>query len=204
MYNGVDNSDSSWADPFIIYINGDIRTRVIPFDNAIGAYTNIWEKYANLGNELEARYNGVSHSGHLSMKMTWSGDFSEVFNDGSTANNVNFWLTTTNGITEKTKDLTAGGYNKISFWYKTELADHTEVMINVFGHSYPSNNDIIISASTDWKYEERDISGYDASKVATYISVTMRPDPTAPVDTKTGLTYCSGGTIYLDDIRLSK
>ncbi|MDR1195832.1 MAG: hypothetical protein LBL00_05075 [Endomicrobium sp.] len=203
MYNGVDDSDSSWADPFVLYINGDIRTRVVPFDDAIGAYTNIWEKYGNLGNQLEARYNGVSYSGHMSMKMTWSGAFSETYDSGSTANNVNFWLTTTNGKTGDTKDLTAGGYNKISFWYKTELRSHTEVIINVFGHGYPSE-DVKISVSADWTYAEVDISGYSTSAVNSYISVTMRPDSTAPVDAKSGLTYCDGGTIYLDDIRLSK
>jgi hypothetical protein len=201
MYNGVYDSDPSiWSDPFILYINGDIRTRVVPFDSAIGAYTNIWEKYRHLGNELEASYNGVSHSGHKCIKMKWSGDFSETFEKGDRVNNAAFWFTTTNNGSGK--NLTFGKYTKISFWCKTELASDTEVVINVFGHEYPSK-DIVIPSSENWKHYEVDISSYNASSVKSYISVTMQPNSTAPIDSENN-KYCGGGTIYLDDIRLSR
>lgn len=192
MYNGVNDSDpSTWGDPFILYRNGDIMTRVQPFEKAIGAYTNIWEKYGHLGNELEAQYNGVSHSGYKSFKMSWSGDHSETYS-GVLANNVNFWLNAT--ASGDPRDLSAAGYKKISFWIKTSLKYNTELVINVFGHSYPEK-DIVIKDSSGWTYREVDISAYDHTSVKTYISVAMQPE--------TG-SSCGGGTIYLDDIRLTK
>jgi hypothetical protein len=195
MYNGLYDSDTStWANPFIIYRNGDIMSRVQPFDKAIGAYTNIWEKYAHLGNELEAEYSGVSHSGHKSFKIKWSGDPSQEFNNlSNTVNNVNCWLTTTNN--GSARDLSMAGYTKISFWCKQELRSGTELVINVFGHGYPLR-DLVITSSSDWAYHEIDISSYNSTAVETYISITMQPAGAA--------SSCDGGTVYLDDIRLSK
>ncbi|MCL1972510.1 MAG: hypothetical protein FWG57_05930 [Endomicrobia bacterium] len=193
MYNGVNNSDpSSWANPFIIYRNGDIMTRVLPMDDAIGAFTNIWEKYRQDGNVLEARYTGVSHSGFMSFKMKWTGQPSERYDTGATANNVAFWLTTSTGTS---KDLSAAGYTKMSFWYKSELASGTEVVINVFGHDYPAR-DFVITGSSGWTLCQLNISSYSSNAVENYIIVTMQPVSPA--------TSCNGGTIYLDDIRLSK
>jgi hypothetical protein len=198
MYNGVNDSDPGrWSDTFVLYRNGDISTRVIPFDDAIGAYTNIWEKYANSKNVLEAQYKGESHSGYMSIKMGWDGQKSETFaNPPVIADNASFWLKTKRDGTPL--DLSMAGYAKISFWCKAELGSGTEAVINVFGHSYPAR-DIVISVSTGWAYYEKNITGadgYTPSSVDTYISVTMQPAASGGI--------CAGGTIYLDDIRLSK
>ena len=196
MYNGVNDSDPSiWANPFVIYRNGDIRTRVLPIDDAIGAYTNIWEKYYQDGNVLEASYVGVSHSGYMSFKMKWSGRESERFDTNAVVYNVAFWLKT-NGDSSA-KDLSAAGYTKISFWCKTELASDAAVVIKVFVKNAETSPQFVISNNTNWTYYEIDISSYDSSSVKDYINVTMqRADGTA--------APCGGGTIYLDDVRLSK
>ncbi|MCL2145070.1 MAG: hypothetical protein FWH43_06240 [Endomicrobia bacterium] len=194
MYNGVYDSDSSWANPFILYYNGDIRTMVLPFDDAIGAYTNIWEKYSSNQNILEAQYKGVSHSGYMSIKMGWDGRPSETFDSNSTVNNVAFWLKTT--ADGSSKKLSGAGYTKFSFWYKAELGSDTEVTINIFDHGDHLFPDFTISSGSGWTYKEIDISLYNSDAVETYISVTMRPISPA--------ASCGGGTIYLDDIRLSK
>lgn len=193
MYNRVNESDpATWSNPFTLYRNGDIATLVMPFEKAIGAYTNIWENYAHLGNELEAQSKGESYSGSMSIKMKWSGDKSETYERNETVNNVSFWLTTTN--TGGPRDLSAAGYTKISFWCKTDLRANTKAIINVFGHTYPSE-DFVITTSHGWTYYERNISSYNHGSVNTYIIVTMEPASGSD---------CKGGTLYLDDIRLSK
>lgn len=192
MYNGVNDSNSStWADPFILYSNGDISTLVRPFDAAIGAYTNIWEKYGSSQNILEAQFRGESHTGEKSLKMGWDGRRSETYGTNATVDNVAFWLNTTN--TGSSRNLSAAGYTKISFWCKASISGDTEAVINVFGHAYPAR-DLVIVGNSGWTYYEIDISAY-SSNIDTYISVTMQPTGAAP---------CGGGTLYLDDIRLTK
>ena len=212
MYNGVNNSDpNSWANPFIIYSNGDLMTRVLPFAKAVGAYTDIWVRYANTINVLDLQYAGVSHSGHMSIRMGWDGSSGNLYQagdgpmaSGSPFTGAIFWLTTDPNDPSTGKDLTPGHYTQMTFWIKTQLFSNTVVQIVVLNNdaagnsSYtPMANPITITQTQDWKQYTINLTPSPALTF-TYITVKLIPDPSS------GSSLTNGGTIYLDDIRLTR
>ncbi|AKL97996.1 hypothetical protein [Endomicrobium proavitum] len=194
IYNGVNDTDpASWASPFVIYANGDIMTRVLPFSKSVGAYTNIWEAYANATNVLEAQYDGESHTRHKSIKMGWDGSPSQVFDNGNTVYLATFWLPTSAGTSGK--DLTPGAYTKISFWVKANLYTNAQVSIKVLNNDNSGNSPYAVTSITalqDWTYYEIPLS---PSPALTYTYITVQMSPIAG-------NVTNGGTIYIDDIRL--
>jgi hypothetical protein len=183
---------NTWSPEWVLYDN-EIKT-----GGGIALYTN------GSAQVLDVLFNDAGNN--KAIRFSWNGD--EVFDYNENRNRADFTgfgLTTSvdmikNIAAFNARDISGGGYNTLTFSLKGELSNYTSVIIegpqdsNSNCDSQEFNKDTITS---EWKDYSFTLSKADLSKIKSFVNVIFAYRGNYN-------TKGSGGTVYIDNIRLLK
>lgn len=192
LYNGVNNTDpNAWTNPFYLYKNGDLATLILPFDDAVQAYTDYWES----GRKHELDLNFIENGTKI-IYMNWDGSASKTYQFGTLQTDYVGWGLLANGD-ESPKDISKGAYTVLKFSAKGSL--NIGVKFQIESDAADAANFIeIFSLSNNWQEYSMPLNPANLTNVASYVKFILKsiaPSPTPPLN---------GGTVYINNIRLEK
>lgn len=201
----ISNTTGNWSGEWVIY-DDEIRTggTVMMFNTMDGQ-------------ELDFSSRDNSKSGSKCIKYSWNGgDVTAYKNlpahpvDYVEHDFTGFSLIAAddfNNYNAVSKDLTEAGYTKISFWVRGSLYSnvHFRLEANNGNNQTASGNNAWMSNTTDrkvtssWQKYEFTVSG-NMTTVRDFVRIVFRYDKDGNPDNQKG----NGGTVFIDDIRLTK
>jgi hypothetical protein len=198
----VSNKTGTWPAEWVLY-DDEIKT-----GGTVQMYTTM-EGQELLFNSTDHPYQGTQ-----CVKYSWDGSAVTEYLTNTRENGfVGFGLIAADSVnrySEVSKDLTLAGYTKISFRVRGSLNTNVYLRIEAQNGNYltPSgtnawqSNTINRRITGDWQQYEFSLSGSQAT-IRDFVRVILVYDedgnPNTP-NTRQG----NGGTVYLDDIRLTK
>jgi hypothetical protein len=192
------NTTGTWGGPWVVY-DDEIKTR-----GTVMMFTT------KDGQTLDFSWRENPHQGSKCIKYSWNGGDVTSYETGATEHDfVGFSLIVADDVNKYnavTKDLTPGGYTRISFWARGSLSSDVFLRLesNNGGPTTVSGTNAWLSNATDrkvtssWQRYEFALSGSLAS-TKDFVKVILKFDPGVA-----GAARGNGGTIYLDDIRLEQ
>lgn len=153
-------------------------------------------------------------SGAKCMKYSWDGSAVTEYSSGNRQSDyVGFMLIaapTLAGHDTITRDLSAGGYTKVSFYVRGSLNTHVVLRIEANNATYQTasgtnawmSNTADRVVTSDWKRYEFALSGSQAA-VRDFIRIVLRYDEDGNPDTPNS-AHSNGGTVFLDNIEYTR
>lgn len=196
------NTTGNWSGVWTLY-DDEVKT-----GGDIMNYTT----HEGVGLQFDCRDN--PHSGSQCIKFSWDGGDVTNYEDGKAEHDwTGFGMIVASSYldyTKYTKNLATGGFTKLSFWVRGSL--NSNVYLRLEGSNARYNDQsgtncwqsytTTRKVTSTWTKYEFPISG-DLTAVKDYLRVIFRYDMDYNADTpNTGRS--NGGTIYLDDIALSR
>ncbi|MCX5778434.1 MAG: hypothetical protein NTU66_04365 [Elusimicrobia bacterium] len=162
------------------------------------------------GQSLDFTCTDRPYAGMKCMKYSWDGSAVTPYDTGVKETDwVGFMLIAAPTIAQHdtfTKDLTAAGYTKISFYVRGDLSKNVYLRLESNNGTYqtPSGNNAWINNTTDrkitsdWQHFEFTLSG-SVTTVKDLVRIVLRYDEDGDPDiANTGTS--NGGTVFLDNI----
>lgn len=206
---GTTTSGGAWSGTWVIYDN-EVKT---------GGATMMFNTME--GQDLSFACAENPHAGSHCVKFSWDGSTVVVYSTSSSVANtsgssfVGFSLiaaASTGDYNNVSKDLTGGAYTKLSFWARGSL--NSNVYLRVEANSDDPSFYRLASGQygvwmgtvgSSWqKYEiPLDSTRNKLSTVRDFVKIILRYDEDGNPDTANTRQGC-GGTVYIDDIQLTR
>ncbi|MBN1823955.1 MAG: hypothetical protein JW803_06535 [Endomicrobiales bacterium] len=193
--------------------------------NTIGSWTGSWTLYDDElktggavmlytetdGVEIDFNDTDAPRVGSKCLKFSWDGrevtaysNPPEYPSDYRESDFVGFGLIVAKQVSdyeETTKDLSQGGFRKVSFWAKGSLNTDVSVKIEIENTSGQATS-IKLLPSQEWVYYEYDVN-YDIAVIKDYAKILMVYDEDGDPQTANA-GRGNGGTVYFDEIKISQ
>lgn len=212
--NKIVNPDSTstggaWSGTWVIY-DDEVKTR------GATMMFNTME-----GQELSFISSDNPHTGRSCIKFAWDGSTVVVYSTSSSVANttgssfVGFSLiaaATTDNYYGVSKDLTGGAYTKLTFWARGSLNSNVYVRVEANSddpafYRIPTGQYGVWMGTVGGQWQKYEIAldptRNRLSAVRDYVKIILRYDEDGNPDTANA-RQGSGGTVYIDDIQLSR
>jgi len=202
------NSTGIWSGKWIVY-DDEMKT-----NGAVMLYTE--------GVSLNFNYTGNPHSGSKCMQFSWTGlpvltyaSLPDHPTDYIQSGFTGFGLISAPTVAQYftgTRDLSKGGYTRITFWARGSLSAYTYLLVEAnfaagttptgITHTSTGEGFWIGTVTSNWQQYSLNIDNITNNLAAAtdFVKIIMVYDPPSGSNSTQG----NGGTVYIDDIQLSK